>query len=222
MMVTILFVAFVVIFVVTAVVTLLGITKKIDIDERYLRPLFVALILEVGGAVVALFGTIDLGVHTASAFIETLPEEVRAEDQSEARLNIKNVLDDVDELKAELEKKDKTIGELEERLEPFEDIGNSVLLQFARLNLDIATSEGHFINLQFEPEKKGEVAARVHAAGRAIGAFTADTGPGVEAVREALIAYQTRKQFPNATGNFGRHTLNTMIADYLENVRQEI
>ncbi len=50
-----LFYAFLVIFVMTALVTLLGVTKVLDIAEGYLPALFTALILEVVGSIIALF-----------------------------------------------------------------------------------------------------------------------------------------------------------------------
>jgi hypothetical protein len=54
------FYTFVGIFVVTAVVTLLGgVTKRISIKEFYLRTLLTALIVELVGAVIVLFGRTD-------------------------------------------------------------------------------------------------------------------------------------------------------------------
>jgi hypothetical protein len=52
---SVLFIVFITIFVATAVTTLLGITNVITIRDGYLNTLFSALILEVIGAVIALF-----------------------------------------------------------------------------------------------------------------------------------------------------------------------
>ena len=52
---TVLFVVLIVIFVATAVITLLGICEKISIKELYLKPLFGALIIQSVGVVVGLF-----------------------------------------------------------------------------------------------------------------------------------------------------------------------
>ena len=50
-----LFYTFLGIFIVTAIVTLLGITKVIIIDDKYLTPLFTALIIELVGTVIAMY-----------------------------------------------------------------------------------------------------------------------------------------------------------------------
>ena len=59
MFVGILFFVFVLIFLATATITLLGLIKKVDIEDKYLNRLFIALILEVVGAVIVLFGSVD-------------------------------------------------------------------------------------------------------------------------------------------------------------------
>ncbi|MFQ5963628.1 MAG: hypothetical protein ACE5KZ_05020 [Candidatus Scalinduaceae bacterium] len=50
-----LFFTFLFIFVATAVITLLGITSVIKIQDKYLTPLFATLIIETIGAVIALY-----------------------------------------------------------------------------------------------------------------------------------------------------------------------
>lgn len=79
-----LFFTFLAIFGGTAVVTLLGITKRIDIDELYLKPLFGSLLIEVVGAVIMLFTVTDFFGKSAEAFIHDLPGEVRARTPEEA------------------------------------------------------------------------------------------------------------------------------------------
>ncbi|MCW3786004.1 hypothetical protein [Plebeiibacterium sediminum] len=60
----VLFIVFISIFTITAVITLLGITNLIKgIREKYLTPLFTALILEVVAAVVLLFKNQDFSDH---------------------------------------------------------------------------------------------------------------------------------------------------------------
>jgi hypothetical protein len=54
-----LFFSFLGIFVITAVVTLLGVAQRIRIERRYLNSLFAALLIELCGAVIGLFKVTD-------------------------------------------------------------------------------------------------------------------------------------------------------------------
>lgn len=55
----ILFFTFLVIFILTSIITLLGVVKVIDIENYYLKGLFIAFIIELGGAVVGLYNKVD-------------------------------------------------------------------------------------------------------------------------------------------------------------------
>jgi hypothetical protein len=59
-----LFYTFLGIFIATAVVTLLGITKVISIDDKYLTPLFSALLIELIGAVIAMYRGVNFFEET--------------------------------------------------------------------------------------------------------------------------------------------------------------
>lgn len=227
-MVYTLFYVFLAIFVATATVTLLGITKRINIDKEYLKPLFTALILEVVGAVIALFAAADFFGDSASSFTRTLPIEVRS-DSSDVALakisdmisNNKNLSLQNKTLQASLAEMSVEIQGLKNELGEFDKVKGQVLLLFAQLNVDIGKSTGEFINLSFLPDTKTDVAKRIHQALVAIDATRSmDNDPMT--VHRALITYQQRKQFPDATGNFGRMTLSAMINDYLDNVRRGI
>ncbi len=61
-----LFYTFLTIFGLTAIVTLLGITKQIPIDDFYLKGLFGAFIIELGGAVIALYRNADFFGESSS------------------------------------------------------------------------------------------------------------------------------------------------------------
>jgi hypothetical protein len=54
-----LFYTFLLIFVATATITLLGILRIVHIDDFYLRGLFSAFLVELGGAVIGLFKKVD-------------------------------------------------------------------------------------------------------------------------------------------------------------------
>jgi hypothetical protein len=64
---TVLFLTFILIFLLTAAVTLLALTGVIVIPEAYLKPLFSTLVVETVGAVVMLFKTADFFNQTSSA-----------------------------------------------------------------------------------------------------------------------------------------------------------
>ena len=225
-MVYTLFYVFLAIFVATATVTLLGITKRINIDKEYLKPLFTALILEVVGAVIALFAAADFFGDSAASFTRTLPIEVRSDSSDIAIANINRIISEnktysqkMATLENILAQKEQEIVKLRKDLGEFDPVKGQVLLLFAQLNVDIGKSTGEFINLSYLPDTKTAVAGRIHKALVAINAIrSGDNAPMV--VHQALIAYQQRKQFPDVTGNFGRMTLSAMINDYLDNVRR--
>ena len=221
-MVYVLFFLFLAIFAATAVVTLLGITKRLSIEEKYLKPLFTALILEVVGAVIVLFVAADFFGHTAEEFIERLPSELQAETEVETANGIRDLVSQLSNMKKESRLKEMRITQLEEVVSEYEEVKGHVLLLCAQLNLDIAKSAGGFINLTFNEEEKGEVAIRIHEALTAVGAIGPDVGNEPPAVHQALIDYQKMKGFQKVTGYFGRQTLNSVISDYLENARRDI
>ncbi len=226
-MILILFYVFVAIFIATAAVTLLGITKRISIDQEYLKPLFTALILEVVGAVIALFAGADFFGDTAAGFTSTLPVEVRSDTSDVSRTKIKdlvfqyqNLISTRSGLESDLAGCRVEIEKLKQALGEFDPLKGQVLVLFAQLNTDIAASTGEFINLSYKPDDKQKVASRIHRALIAINAIPGSSDPAPLKVHQALIDYQKRKQFPDVTGNFGRMTLISMINDYLENVRR--
>jgi len=220
-MINYLFFTFLGIFVATAVVALLGITKRVNIDDKYLTPLFLSLILEVAGAIILLFGAADFFGISAQDFINGLPEELRAEKEDHVTDKIISLVSQskgqslkIKELETSLDEKIKSLEEHKE----FEELEGNVLILFAKLNLDIAKSSGGFINLGWKPEEKLEVASRIHETLAALDALTSEVSSDPLEVRQALIEYQTLKQLSTAVGNFGRETLHAMISDYLRNM----
>jgi len=81
-----LFYVFLVIFGLTAMVTLGGITKVIAIDDFYLKGLFGALLVQLVGAVIALYRRADFFEHDVISYTDTLtlpepPDEDRSEQE---------------------------------------------------------------------------------------------------------------------------------------------
>jgi len=66
---TILFLTFILLFLLTAAVTLLALTGVIVIPEAYLKPLFTTLVIETVGAVIMLFKSADFFDHSSSPTI---------------------------------------------------------------------------------------------------------------------------------------------------------
>lgn len=223
-----LFVTFLVIFIATAVITLLGITQRIAVPREYLKPLFAALILEVVGTVIALFSSGNFLGESAQQFVKQLPREVQAEPAAtnggepnleQTRQKIAEAIQHLHAQEQEVRVLQDSLAKSQAILTRYNELRGHVLLMFAQLNLDVARSRGDFINLDFKPEEKVGIAKRIYEAMAAIGALPPNTGQSPKEVRAALVEYQTRKKFANATGNFGKGTLISMIEDYLANIR---
>ena len=225
MMLYALFFTFLAIFVATALVTLLGITKRIDVEEKFLRPLFTTLILEVVGAVISLFLAANFFGTSALEFMESLPIELRATNVADAGARIRSFVMDCQEDSRTVVRLEGSLNEMNTRirdLEEYDELRGNVLILFAKLNLDIARSSGGFINLAWHPEEKTDIAHRIREALAAIGGLHSDGGNDPLEVRQALIEYQTRRGLSRSEGNFGRETLNSMISDHLERMRRDV
>ena len=70
-----LFFSFLAIFVITACVTLLGITKRVDIDRRYLNALFSALLLELVASVLAVYRGADFFSSAFQGYVKPNQQE---------------------------------------------------------------------------------------------------------------------------------------------------
>lgn len=104
-----LFYTFLVIFIATAIVTLLGITGIIDIKEGYLTPLVAAFLIELGGAVIAIF--------KGTNFFEKEQDEISAEE----------------DIRESIRKLDWAFGHVDDRLKDFMVIIQSDLLSAKHL-----------------------------------------------------------------------------------------
>ena len=173
-----LFWIFVIIFSITAIITLLGITGVIKtIKERYLNALFTALILEVVGAVVLLFRQVDVNedinngpclenVINRAGLAAKLPEGVDLDDFLVEQLKrggnlasyqaMKDSLSTVlSSAQASLTEKDAKIRQLESDMNK---MGQRVYAKITRLH-EIIPTYGSTINLNwnFEDGSKDEV-----------------------------------------------------------------
>ena len=116
MFVVVIFSVFIVIFLATATITLLGLIKKVNIEDRYLDRLFVVLILEVVGAVIGLFGSADFFGTNAADFIADLPQEVRADSVEATRGKIARVVEERQQYSDQRAKLQQQVNELQSKL----------------------------------------------------------------------------------------------------------
>ncbi|MEK7726855.1 MAG: cell division protein ZapB [candidate division KSB1 bacterium] len=81
-----LYYTFLVIFVATTVVTLLGVTGVVRIPDGYLTPLFTAFLVELAGAVVAIFLRADFFSDDEHKYVETIRRVQEEHRQTQERL----------------------------------------------------------------------------------------------------------------------------------------
>ena len=217
--VIILFCVFIVIFVATAAISLLGLIKKVNIDDKYLSKLFVLLILEVVGAVIALFGSADFFGTSAPDFIAELPPAVRADSVEVARQEIIRVVAEREQYRVERDELQEQVNEISAELDRYAELENNAFLLFARLSSDINRNGGFFINLTYRSQEKQEEAARICDVLKVLYGATGCSDPDPFSVSQYLSMYQQAWQFQATDGHFGQQTLVAIINEYLLLVR---
>ena len=185
-MTTVLFIVGVVLFVATAFVTLRGITGKAQIKGLYLGPLVAGLLVENAGAVVYMFRTIDVSATSASRFIASLPEQVRAANPAASRDKIREMVEAANELREDTA----TVAELRSQVNELtgekvaadarilqleaeaEASGRHFLVRLVRFHRD-ASEFGNSLNFTYPPHpRKAELARRFLALLAEIGHHT--------------------------------------------------
>jgi len=164
---SILFYVVIIIFVVTAIVTILGIIQKVSIEKKYLNGLFASLILELVAAVIFMFANLDLSsqatvqaspsdkikIETAAVnkFILTLPRGVQGA-VDEVHLNIQKKFLELSDTNEELSKAQKNIAILEKQLSEKNGFLNKVSeLENIRIKLE------NTINLKHEVDQRTDI-----------------------------------------------------------------
>ena len=218
--VNILFLVFIVIFVATAAIALLGLIKKVNIDDKYLKGLYRLLILEVVGAVIALFMAADFFGTSAANFIAELPQAVRADSVEVARQRIIRIVAERDQYRAERDELQEQVNDISTELSRYSDLENNAFLLFARLSSDINRNGGFFINLTYRPEEKQDEAARVCDALNVLYGATGCPDRDPFSVSQRLSTYQQAWQFQATDGHFGQQTLVAIINEYLLQARR--
>lgn len=220
----VLFLVVVGVFIATAVVTLRGLTGKVTVQRRYLGPLVAGLLLEVAGAVIFLFRTIDFSVTPASDFIATLPQEVSADTLTEARDNIRDIVNvaralpecqsKVSALQAKISKLEAANASAETHIAALETAEEHFLVRLVRFHHD-ATDFGGSLNLTSPPHpRKKELASRLLELLAELGEYDGPIEPDPALAKDALIQYQQSKGF-SQVGWYSRPTFDAMVADHL-------
>ncbi len=193
------------IFIATAILTLLGISKKIEIEDKYLNGLYKALLLELIAAVLYLFASTDFFNQSGNTndFMDAKSSECieKLEECSQIKsiLSAQNpsyevLLTQVDDLEKELkslQENNDTSKELKKRLAKLE---KSFFVKMAHLNSEIA-DWGMSINFTWEPDKKRAIARKLQDAFKEIGFLEGEPNDNPLVTHKLLIRYQEEKGF---------------------------
>ncbi len=219
----VLFLVVIAVFVVTAIVTLLGITGKFEIKSRYLAPLVAGLLIENAAAVFVLFKTIDFSnsPNGVSTFIDSLPKAVHAETATLSRDKILTAIDDaemvpglrteIDALEKQNATANKRVSDLEAKLNEGE---RHFLVRLVRFHRD-ALEFGSSLNFTYPPSaSKRDLAKRFLELLSEIGQYAGPIEADPEKAKEALERYQTSLGFTQL-GWYSRPVFDAMVAAHL-------
>lgn len=216
----ILFFSFLIIFVATAVITLLGITKRIAIHREYLKPLFSSLILELVAAVILLFTKTGFFSPSAEDFIKKMPARFQNLETGEAIASIRLELEKYPELTSKLSQLEEdyrmTRENLDKKNSEVEELEKNFLVKMAKLNAAIG-NYGTSINFLWNPsEDKRAICMEVQEALSELGHYSGSIDGDPQKTHDALVRYQGLKGF-EIRGFFSTATVTAMILEHLGN-----
>lgn len=214
------FYSFLVIFIATAVITLLGITKRIAIHREYLKPLFSSLILELVAAVILVFTKTSFFYPSAEDFIKKMPARFQNMEPEEAIASIKIELEQFPEMKMKLSQLEKDYTVLHENLNKknaeVTELEKNFLVKMAKLNAEIG-NYGTSINFLWNPsEDKKAICMEVQEALSELGQYSGEIDGDPQKTYNALVRYQELKGF-EVRGFFSTSTVIAMILEHLGN-----
>lgn len=222
-MMQVLFYMIMAIFLATAVITLLGITKKLSIPPKYLTPLFSSLVLELVAAVLYLFSQTNFFGGSSTTFITSLPEQVQGMTTQQTIRKIDSVVaalqtaeSRISEMANEGTQRHEEIESLRSSLQEWENMRRSnFLVKMAILNSEVGRF-GTSINLHVDngDEHKREACRQIQGVLQELGHYQGPIDGSVSSTRDALVAYQQSKNF-QTVGYFAWPTVLRMIEDYL-------
>ena len=213
------------VFTATAAVTLLGVSGRLKIQRQHLRALFASLLLELVALVIFLLSATNIFGLSTEDFINTLPQEIRAETTEEVAVKIRTELERLSEIplleeqvsamKNDIDQKQILIEELKRKAAQLNELENHFLVKMARLHAEIE-NYGTSVNILWNPgEEKRAICRSIQEALREIGSFQGPLDGNPKRTHEALVRYQRIKGF-QTTGYFSAPTMVVMIKDYLE------
>ena len=209
---------FIIIFSLTAVITLLGITNVIKgIKENYLNKLFYTLIIEVVIAVVAVFKGVDFSNEgqTAPAILEQagIEEEFKS-DQEQVNFIVERLklVEEFERIEIEIKvlKENNTVlvdsigflnSDIEKNSSKLNRMERSFYSRIEKLRTQINYYSGS-INLDFEPEKKPEVFENLSHIFETLGYLKTGEKNNVKAIQRHYLTFEL---------NNGNQDENTLI-----------
>ena len=220
-----LFYSILTIFIATAAITLLGISKKLDIDDKYLNGLYKALLLELVAAVLFLFSQTDFfGQKSLSAVAETAPSSelsLQLMECAEVKSTLASQNPTYEQLLSELHRTNSKLARLQENAasaadyeKQLTDLERSFFVKMARLNSEIA-AWGMSINFTWEPDKKRHIALKLQEAFKEIGFLEEEPNDDPLLTHDLLVRYQEVKGF-GQTGYFTSQVVASILRDYLQ------
>lgn len=222
-MMQVLFYTIMTIFLATAIITLLGITKKLVIPPKYLTPLFSSLVLELVAAVLYLFSNTNFFGSTSSNFMASLPEQVQGMTSEQTLRKIDSVVTALNasevrvlEMVNEHSAQSQQIESLESKLQAWEDMRrDNFLVKMALLNSEVSRyGTSISLNVDDGDEQKRSACRQIQGVLQELGHYPGPLDGNVARTREALVAYQQSKGF-QTVGYFAWPTVLRMIEDYL-------
>jgi len=214
----ILFLTFIGIFIATAIITLRGITNKINVKPGYLKALFTALIIELIGAVTVSYSefvnpqqhSIHVENGTQSVQLEN-PEQFIEIDKYNQDINLRD--NKVTTCSNNLTDKENELQKLQKQLDSCIIPKSGILSELLEIQEDIRKFAPS-INFSFKPHEKKDAAFRTMNVLGALGHIDGEPTDDPEIAAKALKSYQLKKGINPASGRLGRKTFIQFLNDY--------
>lgn len=237
-----LFIVVVLIFAATAVITLMGVSGKIQVEKHYLNLLVAGLLIEVAAAVVFLFKSIDFQEMSASEFIAGLPEQVQADNSTGSRDQIRALVQDLqaqamhvsqlqgqiaqkeamllqyqsdfDGMNGQIESLDQALVYSESELQSLMAFQDHFLIRLVQFHVQ-ASRIGTTLNFTYPASKAKQELAKVFLELMAeLGYYQGNLVEDADQAKEILIKYQQRHGFQKP-GWYSRYTFRVIANEYL-------
>ena len=226
---------FIIIFSLTAIITLLGVTNVLkSIKEKYLDKLFYTLIIEVVIAVVMVFKNADLNQpdislsnisQRAGVEIEFKDQQQEANylvEQVQAGLKIEEIKSDLETARSRTIELINQIEELQNDVdscaEKYSDSQKSFYSKVERLRMLINNYSGS-INLWYKPEEKVEVFNLLEDIFEILGTLDSNPANRIKSLQRAYSEFEKRHGINKSTQlMITEYETSILIREYLNNI----